>query len=82
MKKGTGVRFTGVECKEQIQWGNHTNPDGILEKGETYVISKYEIHSWHTRVYLDGVDGYFNALWFEQVDEAEKNNSNEQPINP
>jgi hypothetical protein len=67
MKKGQKVRFIGVECKEQIQWGGNTNPEGLLKTSDIYIVENYEIHSWHTKLFLKDIKGQFNPLWFEEV---------------
>lgn len=60
------VRFTKQDVDEaQIKWGNHRDPRGVLEAGRAYEVARVEEHSWHTRIYLVGVDGYFNSVWFE-----------------
>lgn len=61
-------RFIGDVSKEQIQWGGHTDPTGILVPGESYDVEAIDVHSWHTRVYLVGVEGHFNSVWFEPCD--------------
>lgn len=53
---------------EQIRWGGHTNPIGILEVGKSYEVEKVEVHSSHTRVFLVGIKGYFNSIWFDDSD--------------
>ena len=67
MEKGQKVKFKGDVTIEQIKWGNHTDPEGILEKDKIYTIKDIDIHSWHTRIYLGGISGYFNSVWFEAV---------------
>lgn len=52
-------------CVEQIQWGSNRDPRGVLVAGESYEVERVEQHTWHTRVYLDGIDGHFNSVWFE-----------------
>jgi hypothetical protein len=61
------IIYTGENVsKESIQWGSHTSPVGILEPGNEYDLEKEEMHSWHTRIYLKGIDGYFNSVWFDE----------------
>ncbi|MBU1082748.1 MAG: hypothetical protein KKB59_19920 [Spirochaetes bacterium] len=66
MKIGDKVRFIGASG-EQTRWGTHTNPDGILVIGEEYTVSNIEEHSWHTKVFLVGINGNFNSVCFEVV---------------
>lgn len=53
--------------KESINWGSHTDPRGTLIDGTRYTVDRREVHSWHTKVYLCGVKGSFNSVWFEEV---------------
>lgn len=55
--------------KEQIRWGGHSSPD-LLVVGKSYEVERIEVHSCHTRVYLVGIKGYFNSVWFEDKDGA------------
>jgi hypothetical protein len=55
----------GVVSKGQIRWGGHSDPTGVLEFGKTYEVENVEVHPWHTKVFLKGIDGYFNSIWFE-----------------
>lgn len=69
--KGTRVRFTGCDNEEQIKWGNHTDPRGLLDLETTYTVERTEVHTWHTRVFLERFPGkYFNSGWFEEAREA------------
>lgn len=56
--------------KEQIQWGGHEDPGGLLMVGVDYDIDKIEVRSHHTRVFLKGFAGYFNSVWFEDINDA------------
>ena len=62
------LRFNGVDCKEQISWGGHVDPKGLLVKGKTYDLDRYEVHSYHTKTFLKEFPGKsFNSVWFEAV---------------
>ena len=37
--------------------------------GNTYVIEDMHIGGWHTDVYLEGITGSFNSVFFEFYDE-------------
>lgn len=63
MKK---VIFTGC-TQAQKNWGSHTGEVEKLVVGEVYTIVKQEVHSWHTKVFLYGIDGSFNSVCFEDV---------------
>jgi hypothetical protein len=53
--------------KDSINWGGHCDPTDVLVLGETYTIEHIEIHSWHTKVYLEEVPNKsFNSVWFEE----------------
>ena len=67
-KHGTKVRYTGEVSKGQVQWGAHTDPRGILEQGKEYTISRTEVHSWHTKVFLiEHPNKSFNRVWFVDI---------------
>jgi hypothetical protein len=68
MKPGQKIKFVGVGCKEQINWGGNINPDRILVIGKEYTVKKEEIRSWHTKLFIEEVEGQFNPLWFEALD--------------
>ncbi len=65
MKKGDKVIYKGCTT-EQVNWGSHSDPRGILTPGSVYKVSKVEVHTWHTKVSLVGIDGNFNSGCFEQ----------------
>ena len=65
-RSGTNVRFIGCS-KEQIAWGNNTDPTGILIVGDKYYVEKVEVHSYHTKIHLRGVTGRFNSVCFEKI---------------
>ena len=58
------VRYIGAS-DEQVAWEND-DPRGLLETGDVYEV---EVHSWHTRYHLKGIDGRFNAVCFEIVED-------------
>ena len=58
------VKFIG--CSEaQHEWGNHTGDYTKLKIGKTYTVREKEIHSWHTKIYLEEIAGSFNSVCFE-----------------
>jgi hypothetical protein len=66
-RAGDYAKFLGCS-KEQITWGNNTDPTGILIVGDKYYIEHVEIHSQHTKLTLRGVSGKFNSVCFEKYD--------------
>jgi len=66
MKTGDRVKFIG--CTEnQYKWGSCTNPNGILKIGHYYQVEDIEVHSWHTKITLVGIEGKFNSVSFEDL---------------
>jgi hypothetical protein len=65
-RAGNTVKFIGCS-KEQVQWGNNTDPKGILIVGDKYYVEHVEVHSHHTKLTLRGVSGKFNSVCFEKV---------------
>lgn len=67
MKIGDSVIYTGcAECQAHVSV--MLDPRGVLADGKVYVVSDVEVHTWHTRVYLEGVDSQgvgFNSACFE-----------------
>ena len=63
MKK---VKYIGCS-KEQINWGGNDDPRTMLKVGEIYEVAKEEVHSWHTKIFLVGIEGKFNSVCFESA---------------
>ena len=66
MKIGSKVKFIG-SSDEQVKWGNNDDPKKILNKKEIYTIENIEVHSWHTKIYLEDIKGKFNSISFEEI---------------
>lgn len=66
LKKGDKVKFFGCS-KEQRQWGNNDDPEGKLIIGNEYIVEDIEVHTWHTKIMLQGVEGQFNSVCFKEV---------------
>lgn len=64
---GDIVRFTGW-TKEQVAWGNNATPH-MLTLNHNYVIESVDVHRYHTKVTLRGVDKTmkFNSVHFEFI---------------
>lgn len=62
------VRFVSEASEDQVRWGGNCNPNEYLTVGEVYEVAQWEVHSWHTKVYLVGFEKYpFNSVNFEEV---------------
>jgi hypothetical protein len=65
--EGTRVRFR-ESCIEQVRWGSNDDPDKTLNLGKIYTVSRTEVHSMHTKVYLaEFPDFKFNAVSFSET---------------
>jgi hypothetical protein len=62
-KKGDRVTFLGCS-KHQIDWGSNDDPNLVLVEGDKYIVSNVEIHSYHTKIELEGIQGKFNSVCF------------------
>ena len=56
--------FTGCS-KDQIQWGGHDDPSGILVEGQEYIIEDLIILSSSSKMKLVGVSALFNSVCFD-----------------
>jgi hypothetical protein len=63
------VRYIGAS-DEQVRWGGNDDPRGILMERDTYEVEEREVHSWHTKLRLVGIEGSFNSVCFEELDEC------------
>lgn len=72
LKAGRNVRFLGCS-KEQINWGNCDNPNGLLFVGDIFYVEHVYVHSQHTKIELRGVKGKFNSVCFEVVNDTRRN---------
>lgn len=64
MQIGDIVTYTGAS-DEQKKWGNYTGNWDNLHIGVEYKISNIDVHSWHTKVSLENIDGTFNSVCFK-----------------
>jgi len=64
--EGDFVKFIGC-TREQVNWGNNTDPESLLVPGGVYFVEKLIIKSSHTKLILRGVDGKFNSVCFEKL---------------
>lgn len=69
MKVGDKVIFLG-STDTQMQWGNHDDAMRYLTVNEAYTITRIEVHSWHTKLFLKGIENRcFNSVCFKEVNE-------------
>jgi hypothetical protein len=68
----THVTYVNDPDDGQVNWGSNADPRGLLTPGETYEIERVDIHSWHTKIFLVGIDcgQGFNSVNFETVEQA------------
>lgn len=65
------VVFIG-SSKEQVNWGGNDDPSKVLVEGQAYELEDQEIHSWHTKFKLKGIDGWFNSASFQPPNDTGK----------
>ena len=64
-KPGRFVKFTGC-IKSQVKFGSNDDPNEDLILGARYEIERFEIHSWHSKVYLKQFPNKkYNSVCFE-----------------
>jgi hypothetical protein len=68
-KVGGRVKFTKKATKEEIAWGSNDDPNELLVLGSEYTVASIEVHSFHTKLYLEGVEGRFNTGSFEPCED-------------
>jgi hypothetical protein len=65
-EKGDQVVYIGTS-DYQVNWGSNTDPRGILTEGDTYVVEDVRVHSSHTKLTLQRINGRFNSVSFEKL---------------
>lgn len=68
-ESGTIVRFVGA-TPASTRFGSCDDPTGILIEGNTYEVDYTDVHSMHTKVHLVGIEGAFNSVQFEDIENA------------
>lgn len=63
----TSAVFNGAS-PDQVRWGGNDDPTGKLTIGTLYDVVDIEVHSWHTKIQLQGVEGKFNSASFTFAD--------------
>ena len=66
IREGDYVKFTGC-TREQVNWGNNTDPDPLLVHGGVYYVQELIVKSSHSKLVLRGVEGKFNSVCFERL---------------
>ena len=66
IKEGDFVKFTGC-TREQVMWGNNTDPENLLVPGGIYYVEQMIVKSSHSKLILRGVQGKFNSVCFESM---------------
>ena len=66
IREGDYVKFIGC-TKEQVNWGNNTDPEDLLVHGGVYYVQQMIVKSSHTKLILRGVEGKFNSVCFERL---------------
>tara|TARA_Y100000310_G_C20680591_1_gene815714 strand:+ start:1273 stop:1464 length:192 start_codon:yes stop_codon:yes gene_type:complete len=60
------VIYKGASEK-QIAWGSNNDPRNTLEEDKVYEVEDKEIYTWHTKIKLVDVEGWFNSISFDYV---------------
>ena len=66
MEPGDKVMFVGCTRSQQM-WGENDDPNGMLTLLHQYTVEAVEVHTWHTKVRLAGIEGQFNSVCFTEV---------------
>lgn len=61
------VKYIGAS-DAQVQWGNCDDPRDVLIEGAVYEVEKEDVHTWHTKLHLVGIEGRFNSVCFEKLE--------------
>lgn len=59
------VTYTGA-TDAQVNWGSCDDPRHLLVEGNEYEIEDRRVHSWHTKLKLRNVPGWFNSVCFSE----------------
>lgn len=62
------VQYIGAS-DEQARWGACSDPRGKLNVGTIYEVESQEVHSWHTKLYLKGIEGGYNSVCFDILED-------------
>lgn len=62
------VKYIGAS-DPQVNWGDCDDPRNVLIEGEVYEVKEEDVHTWHTKFSLVGIDGKFNSVCFDRLEE-------------
>ena len=62
------VKYIG-SSDAQVNLGNCDDPRNVLIEGEVYEVEEEDVHTWHTKLSLIGIDGKFNSTCFDRLEE-------------
>lgn len=60
------VVFTGCD-EDQQRFGRYTGDTSQLVIGKEYTLDYVIVHDWYTEYFLEGFEGSFNSVCFEEV---------------
>lgn len=61
------VKYIGAS-DAQVNWGHCDDPRNVLIEGEMYEVEAEDVHTWHTKLSLVGLDGKFNSVCFDRLE--------------
>jgi len=68
LQKGDLVTLIKEQSQDQISFGNNADPKKRgVEVGKVYEVEWVEVHSYHTKIGLVGVEGKFNDVGFKKI---------------
>ena len=65
------VRYNG----KKDSYSGCSSPENLV-KGQVYMVISRDIGTWQTNYTLEGVEGYYNSVWFDTVEEYEESLTN------
>ena len=63
------VTYLGAS-PEQATFADTTDPRPHLKVGDVYCIEAVVVHKWHTAIWLEGEQGWFNSVCFAEATDA------------
>lgn len=63
------VIYTGA-TDAQVNWGSCDDPRLRLLEGNEYEVEERRAYSWHTKIKLRNVPGWFNSVCFDEITPA------------
>jgi hypothetical protein len=65
------VVYSSPAEDEQVRWGNCEDPRPVLTLGQAYDVERADIHTWHTKLFLKGIDSGrgFNSVNFTEAEQ-------------